>query len=817
MHTVLQDLRYALRLAVRRPTLTGVAILTLGIGIGGTTATFSIVNAVLLRPLPVNEPERVVRVFGATETRAFDVLSYPNAADLAARATTFSSLAIHQQAFVASGVGDAVETAAIELVSGNYFTTLQVAPAYGRAITEQDDRLDAGERVAVISDKWWRTRFGGVSTAVGSDVVLNSARFTVVGIAPPFFRGSYDALGTDIWVPLMTYNIVRPRALTITSRGWGWLSATGRLRSGVSAADAQSELDGLAAGLATSYSVTNKDFKVRVVPALALPEELAPALNRVLTFALVVVGLALLAACANIANTQLATVISRQREIAVRLALGAARGRVMRQWFTESTLLVVVASGVGLLIAVWARDGFVLLRPPIADLQNLDPNLSLDARVLAFTAAVAGVVAILFGVLPAARAAQVDITGPLKEDGVTATGSRRRSWAQSLLVVAQVAVSLALLIASGLLVRSLSAASSFDLGFDAEHLTVAHADASGLRYEDARTRAYVRGTLERVRALPGVRDATIAVIVPLSDQQESRGVIIDGYTPPSGRLFVSVATNVVGSNYFEMMKIPIVRGRAFTVNDGDDTAAPVAIVNETMARRYWTDGNPIGRRLRLGRDEPSLEVVGIAKDSIYYALGEEPRPYFYVPFGAIAPANVSFHVRTDAPVDGLPQALRRELRASDPRIRVPIAMSFDELRQVQLYPSRAMASISGTFGILALVLTIVGLYGVVMYAVSQRTREFAVRVALGAGPADLIRGVLTRSLGMVLAGVAAGTCVAIALVRLMRGFLFGVSPFDPVTFVGWTAVLVLTSLAAAYIPARRATKIDPAAALTGRQ
>jgi predicted permease len=645
---------------------------------------------------------------------------------------------------------------------------------------------------------------------------LNGARFTVVGIAPPTFRGSYDALGTDIWVPLMTYNLVRPRSLRIASRGWGWLSATARLGPGVTTADAQAELSALAAGLAAAYVPTNRDFKVRVVPALALPEDLAPTLNRVLAFALVVVGLALLAACANIANAQLATVIARQREIAVRLALGASRRRVMRQWFTESALLAAIAGGVGLLVAVWARDAIIALRPPIADLQNLQPNLALDARVLAFTAAVAGGAAILFGLLPAARAARVDVSGPLKEDGVTVAGGRRRAWAQSVLVVAQVAVSLALLISAGLLVRSLSAAGAFDLGFDPTDLTVAHADASGLDFDDARARAYVRSTVDRVRALPGVRDVTAAVVVPLSNQQESRGVIIDGYTPPSGRQFVSVATNVVLTNYFELMKIPIVRGRAFVANDGDDNAAPVAIVNETMARRYWADGNPVGRRLRLGRTDPPLEIVGVAKDSTYYALGEEPRPYFYVPFGVIAPATMSFHVRTDGAVDGLPQALRRELRAADPRIRVPVAMPFDELRRLQLYPSRAMASISGTFGILALVLTIVGLYGVVMYAVSQPTREFAVRVALGARPADIVRSVLTRGAATVAVGLAAGTAVAVALVRLLRGFLFGVSPFDPITFAGWTLVLIVTSLVAAYIPARRATRIDPAAALTGR-
>lgn len=817
MQTLWQDFRYALRLALRRPALSVVTILTLAIGVGGNTATFSIVNALLLRPLPVPNADRIVRVFGATSDQSFDVLSYPNAADLGSRSTTMASLAIHQQTFVASGLGESTETAAVELVSGNYFSTLALVPAQGRVITAQDDRADGGEQVAVISDTWWRTRLGASREAIGSQVLLNGAPFTVVGITPPAFHGSYDALGTDMWVPLMTYNVVRPRGLAITSRGWGWLSATGRLKPGVSASQAQAELSGIAAALAREYPSQNKDLKVNVVDALALPEEMAPTMRRVLSFALLVVGLALAAACANIANAQLATVISRQREIAVRLALGATRGRVVRQWFTESALLAVAAAGVGLIVAVWARDGVLTLRPPIADLQNLSPNLSLDWRVLGFTALVSALVAVLFGGLPAARAARVDVTTPLKDDGVTTTGSRRRTWAQSALVVAQVAVSLALLVSAGLLVRSLAAASAFNVGFDSSRLLIATADTGGLGYPDDRTRAFYRGTMDRIRALPGVQDVSLAAVVPLSNARESRGVIIDGYTPPDGRAFVSVATNLVSTNYFEMMKIPIVRGRGFRGGDGDDRAAIVGIVNETMARRYWPDGNPIGRQLRLGLATPPVEIVGVAQDITYYSAGEAPRPYFYLPFGPVVMAGLTFQIRTgEGAGDSLAQVLRRELRAPDARIRVPVAMPYEQLRQVELYPSRVMASVSGTFGVLALLLTVVGIYGVMMYSVSQRTREFAVRLALGARPSELLRGVVSQGLVITGLGVAVGIGLALALGRLLRSFLFGVSTFDPATFAGWTAALIIVAVVAAYVPARRVTNIDPAAALNGR-
>ena len=816
MQTVGQDLRYAARLALRRPTLSLVTVLTLAIGVGGNTAVFSIVNALLLRPLPVPDASRLVRVFGATDERPFDVLSYPNALDLGTQARTLESLAIHQQTFVASGLGDDSETAAIELVSGNYFSTFGVTPSIGRAIVPADDRLDGPQSVAVISDRWWRTRFGASPTAVGSNVFLNGATFVVVGVAPSTFHGSYDALGTDMWVPLMNYSVVRPRGLRITQRGWGWLNATGRLAAASTVEQAHAELNTIASAIARDQPGSSRGLTATVVPALALPEEMAPTLTRVLLFALLVVALALVAACANVANAQLAAVIARQREIAVRLAMGASRARVVRQWLTESVLLAIVATVAGLLIALWANDSLHFLYPPHPELSNIGPNLSVDWRVLTFATLVTALVTILFGGLPALRAAQVDVTTPLKEDGNTATGSRRRSMAQSTLVVVQVAVSLALLVSAGLLVRSLSTASRFEIGFDTTDLVVAQAETSGLSYDDARTRAYYRNTQERLRALPGVREVTFAAVLPLSDSRESRGVAIDGHTAPNGSRFISTDTNVVATNYFEVMGIPIARGRSFRPSDGDDAAAPVAVVNETMARRYWADGDAIGRQMRLG-DGPPLEIVGVAKDITYYSIGETPRPYFYVPFGPVTPAGLIFHLRTSAGSSTLAQALRRELRATDPRIRVPLAISFAEARQMPLYASRAMAALSSTFGALALGLTIIGLYGVMTYGVSQRLREFAVRMALGARPGDILRGVVRHGLRMVATGMILGIGGAVAIGRLLESFLVGVSPFDPLTIGGWCAIMVAVAVIASYLPARRATRIDPAAVLTGRQ
>jgi predicted permease len=486
----------------------------------------------------------------------------------------------------------------------------------------------------------------------------------------------------------------------------------------------------------------------------------------------------------------------------------------MRQWMAESVLAATAAGGLGLLLATWTRDVILLLRPPLEGLQNLDPNVPFDARVLAFTALVAIGTAVLAGGLPAWRAARLDITTPLKEGGLPVIGGPRRSLAQGVLVVAQVAVSVGLLVSGGLLARSLAAASAFPPGFDASNLVIAQADSSGLDYTPDRRRAYYRETWERVAALPGVGAVTLAAVVPLGDARESRGVAIDDYTPPDGKRFVSIATNVVATNYFEVMSIPLVRGRAFEAGDGDDGSAVVAVVNETMARRYWRDGNPLGRRIQLG-DAPAIQIVGVVRDIPYHALGEEPRPYLYLPFGPITVASLAFHVRAEADA-GLVRTLTRELRASDARVRVPVVMAYDELRQIPLHPSRLMATVSGAFGALTVLLALVGLYGVVVYSVSQRTREFAVRMALGARPGEILRGVLGSALWMTGGGVALGVAVAVTLARLLRGFLFGISPFDPVTFGSSVAFVVVIALTAAYVPARRSTRIDAAAALTGR-
>ncbi|MGE3190694.1 MAG: ADOP family duplicated permease [Vicinamibacterales bacterium] len=812
MRSFFHDLGHAVRLSRRRPALTLVTVLTLAIAVGGNTAVFSVLNGLVLRPLPAADPGRLVRIFGTEDGGNFDVLSYANLQDVAERSRTLSSVAIHQQTFAATGLADQSESTAVELVNGRYFETFGLPPSRGRAVEPGDDLPGAPARVAVVSDRWWRTRLGGQPGAIGEPLYLNGTAFTVIGVMPPAFHGSYDALGTDVWVPLMAYDIIRPRGLPITRRGWAWLGATGRLAPGATVEQARAELDAIATTLAAD--IGDPAFGLRVEPASALPESMLPTTRAVLVFALVVVGLALGAASANVANAQLAGVIARQREIAVQLAMGASRARIARQWLTESLLVAAVAGAAGLLLAVWVRDLALTVTPP-AGLANFGPTLPLDWRLLAFTGAVASVATLLFGGLPAWRASRVDIATPLKTDGPTATGSRRGGWARGALVATQVAVSLALLVSAGLLVRILRAQAALDVGFDTERLMVGAVDGAGLGLEPDRWRAYYRDTLARLRALPGVSGATAAVIVPLDGNSESRGVRIDGYTPPDGRTSTSVAANLVAPGYFEVLGVPLRAGRTFDDRDAGGQAAPVAVVSEAMARRFWS-GDPVGRRIDLGAGVPPVTVVGVVGDTVVGSLGETPRPVLYMPLGAMVSANLSFLVRTTRSGEGLAPAVRRELRAADPRIRVLFAMTYAELRQAPLFAGRVLAAVSTAFGALALALALVGLYGVVTYSVTERRREFAVRLALGAGTGDIVRGVLTRSLGAAGLGVVAGLAAAAGLARLLGGFLVGIPALDPWTY-GALAALVLTgSAVAAYVPARRAARVDPAAALGGR-
>jgi predicted permease len=580
----------------------------------------------------------------------------------------------------------------------------------------------------------------------------------------------------------------------------------------VSVETAQAEVRAIGEALAAEYPAENRALRMTVTPASAVPESMTPLLSRVLVFAFIVTALALVAACANVANAQLAAVTDRSTEIAVRMAMGATRVDVARQWLAESLATTAAATAVGLLAAVWLRDGFLALQP-LSGLANFAPAATIDWRVWACAALLMAGATCLSGVLPALRAARVDPARPLQEGAAASVGSPRNLWMSAGLVSAQAAVSLTLLVMAALLGRSISESAWFDVGFDPSRLVVATANTSGLGLDATRSYAYHADALGRVRALPGVEAATAAAVVPLGDNDEQRGIAIDGYAPPGGATFFPVANNVVWPGYFEVMGIPLQRGRTFAATDGRLDSTPVAVVNETMAARYWPGGTALGRTIRRVEDT-SAEVVGVVKDISYYAPGEPPMPYLYLPFGPVPFSDgLTFHVRTAAEGLAVTRQIAGELRKQDARVRVVNAMAYQDLRAASLYPARAMTVLSAGFGGLALLLLLVGTYGVTSYAVAGRRREFALRVALGAEPSTVRLGVVRQALLWGLPGAFGGVLIAVAMARLFRRFLFGVSTMDPLSFAVAVAAVMATAAIAAYLPARRVTRTDLAAQL----
>jgi macrolide transport system ATP-binding/permease protein len=812
MLTLGQDLRFGLRMLLKNPSFTVVAIITLALGIGANTAIFSFVNALFLRPLAVANPDRVVRLYAEDgRGRKFDTFSYPNYANLRDRNQTLQALAAHALVAASVGLGTEAENSEGELVTGNYFNMLGVNAALGRTLLSEDDLTPGAHPVVVISHAFWQRRLGADGGAVGQKLYLNGHPFTIVGVMPESFKGTYQAIAADFWAPMMMHEQVRPRGLKLDTRGWGWLSGTGRLKPGVTLAQAQAELNRLTNQLRQEYPKENQGVGFTLFAASALPEQFREGASGMLKFFMAVVGLVLLATCANIAGLLLARMTARQREIAVRQALGASRGRLVRQWLTESLLLALAGCVAGLLFAVWAADGLMTLVPP--DFRSFSPALRLDARVLGFTLAVTALAGLLCGLFPAWRASRADLINALKEGGLATAGGRNRSRLQQSFVVLQVAVSLVLLVVAGLLLRSLQNSTAFDPGFKTDNLLLAQVDLRRHGYSQEQGQAFYRQLHERLKALPGVRAVTSALVVPLGGSKESMGYRIPGHVQPDGRQTFSIANSIVGPDYFATMGIPLSRGRDFDARDAEPGARPVAVINETMARRFWPNADALGQTIQLGTRGPVMEIIGIARDIKYYALAESPQPYIYASAAQVYSPGLTIHLRTVGDPKTLIQALRKEVASLDSNVAVTNLTTFAELRRGQLFASRAMALVSSLFGLLALLLAGVGIYGVTLYLVGQRTREVGIRVALGAQRGDIFRLIVGQGVMMALIGVGIGLVAALALTRLLSSQLFGVSATDGVTFVVASIVLIGVSVLACYLPARRAMKVDPLVAL----
>src|SRR5215475_10426284 len=679
MQTLLQDLRYGARMLWRNPGFTLVAMLTLALGIGANTAIFSFVNLLFLRPMPIANPEQVMRLF-AEDSRGpkFDVFSYPNYADLRDRSRTLQALAAHRYTSANVGLGAGAEDTPGEMVTGNYFNLLGVKATLGRALMPEDDMTPGANPVAVISHPFWQSRLGSDKNAVGRKLYINGHPFTVVGVMPEGFKGTYQTSDADFWAPLTMQDQVRPGGSSLDDRGWGWLGGTARLKPGVTLAQAQAELDRLGNQLRQEHPNTSRYLAgFRFFPASALPEEFRQGASGMLKFFMAVVGLALLAACANIAGLLLARMTARQREVAVRQSLGATRGRLIRQLLTESLLLAFSGAVAGLLFAVWLVDGLMTLAPP--DFRNFSPSQRLDARVLAFTLAVSVVAGVLCGLFPALRASRSNLVTALKEGGLATSGGRHRSRLQQAFVVMQVAVSLTLLVVAGLLLRSLQNSAAFDPGFKTDNLLLARFDLNRNSYTQEQGQAFYRQLIERLKSLPGARAVTFATVVPLGTGRESGGYRIPGHVPPNGARAFSIANNNVGPGYFATMGIPILRGRDFDARDAQPGARPVAVINETMARRFWPNADAVGQSIQPGGNRPPMEIIGVARDIKYYSLAEEPRPYVYTSAAQLYTPYLTLSVRTAGDPRTLAGPLRKEVERLDPNVAITRLITFAQL------------------------------------------------------------------------------------------------------------------------------------------
>jgi len=813
MQTLWQDLCYGARMLLKQPGFTLIAVLTLALGIGANTAIFSVVDKVMVRMLPVPEPERLVRVVGGGEHGV--IFSQPLYADYRDHNDVLMGLAAYCETPLNLSDGAQAERASGLIVSGNYFTALGVTPALGRTFLPEEDRTWGTHPVAVVSYGLWQRRFGADPKLVGRTIKINGSDFTVVGVAPPEFTGVVRGAAPDVYVPLMMSREAAPKWAGVAERSMSWLSLIGRLKPGVTRAQAEAALSALAAQRAKVYPKNTYPAVVLKDGSKGETEGLSD-LSTPLALLMSAVGLVLLIACANVANLLLARAAGRRKEIAVRLAVGASRWRLVRQLLTESLLLSALGGALGLLLAVWLADWLTTFSPPDSNLAEARLLTQLDWRVLGFAALLSLLTGVFFGLAPAIQSSKPDLIPALKDEMASAGSDRRWLTLRNLLVATQVALSCIVLVGAGLCVRSLRNLVAIDAGFEPSKVVVMSVDLALNGYTEERGRQFYSELLERTKALPGVEAASLARIVPLGGNGMRIGLEIEGYTPPTGES-ITFDFNLVGPDYFKTMKLPIVRGRAFTPQD-DAKVKRVVIINETVARTYWPGQDPIGKRLFLGSvfDPQSVErpeVIGVAKDSKYRSLIEAVKPGMFLPVLQHYRPDLALHVRTAGDAGATIAAVRKLAQSLDANLPVYGVRTLEEQKRQSLYAPRLAATLLGGFGLLALALAAIGLYGVMSYSVAQRTRELGIRMALGAQSGDVLKLVARQGLALSGVGLSLGLGSALALTRLMQTALYGVSPTDPLTFGFIAALLATVALAACWIPARRATKVDPMIAL----
>jgi predicted permease len=811
MTGAMEDLRYSLRALGKARGLAVAAVLSLGLGMGANTTIFTLLNAVLLRPLPVEEPERLAAV-GTLDARNPGLwpCSYPNYQDYRDHNQVFSSLLLYSTITLnLTGFGEP-QMVTGQIVSGNYFTALGVKPVVGRGFLPEEDASPGAYPVAVIGYGLWTRRYGRDPRVTARSISLNGRAYSIVGVAPPAFQGLNELTAADVWVPMMMYREVYPNAAWVNERRFLLFSVVGRLKAGVSRQQAEAGMESIARDLERQYPADNQGRRVKLTPVseAAIGPQMRGVITSAGTVLMLMSALVLLIACANVANLLLARAAGRSKEIAVRLALGASRWRLVRQLLAESTLLALAGGAAGLVLARWARDILWSMRPPMFAYAGV--HLDVDGRVLGYTLAISVLTGMVFGLAPALRATSGDLARDLKER----TGHAESSWsgrrARSVLVMGQVALSVMALVGAGLFVRSLRNADRIDPGFDAARLGVVAFNVGDQGYNEGRGREFERQALERAATVPGVVAATLAKDVPFHVSL-ARTVLLEGQEDTAAGKGRFTLMSVVWPGYLRTVGIPIVRGRDFSLLD-TASGPRVVIVNEAAAMTYWRGENPIGKRIRFFGDKAPAEVVGVARNANYQAIGERPQALIYGSLMQYYFPTAVLYVRTEGDPEAVSAAVRREVQRLDRNLLLQ-SESIGGIIRESLWAQRLSASLLGVFGGLALVLAAVGIYGVVSYSVNRRVREIGVRMALGATPAEIQAMILREGVRLVAMGVVAGLAMALSGSRAVEGMLFATSARDAATFVLVPTILALVAVLACWFPALRATRIEPARAL----
>ena len=809
METLFRDLRYSFRMLTKSPGFTAVAILSIALGIGANTTVFSVINAVLLRSVPYKDPSSLVLLWGDTNTehslRRHNQVSATDVADYRAQASVFEEVATYSGWYpIMSGDSEAERIPAIQVGDG-FFKVMKGQPLLGRVFTAEE-QVDGKDFVIVLGYGLWQRRFGGDPSIVGKTILLNSRPYNVVGVMGPDFH----PLPSSLVSPEGQFYRPVAEAYDDSARDERHLRAIARLKPGATVAQARSEVNVIAQRLEQQHPLTNKGQGAYVV---SIADEIVGGIRPTLLMVFGAVIFVLLVACANVANLLLARSTVRFKEITIRSAIGAARRQLVRQLLTESLVLALLGGALGLMLAIW---GTGLVESAGSKINPMFQDIHIDLRSLAFTFGISIITGLLFGLAPALQISRPNLAESLKESGRGSGPSASRNRLRSMLVVSEIALTLVLLVCAGLLIRSVMRLKNVDTGFNAQNILAMNIGLPGIKYPKPENQiAFYKEVTERIASLPGVKAAGTTSVLPLSDNFDGRGLLVEDHPKPRGEE-ITVDLYIATPGYLRAMEIPVVKGRSITEQDTSD-AFKIALINNTMAAQLWPNEDPLGKRIKFPGSEKNPQqwrtIVGVVKDVAQYALDKKPPMQIYVPHAQFPTGFSTIVVKTESDSSAMTGAIRREILAVDKDQAVFKVTTLDQLMGESIQVRRFFMILLLVFAALALVLAAVGIYGVMSYVASQRTHEIGIRMALGAQANDVLRLIIGNGMTLALLGVSAGLVGAIALTRLMEDLLFGVTATDRVTFVTVSVGLILVALLACYIPARRATKIDPLVAL----